>query len=75
MWFFFIFIFYNFLGDLFFYFHWSLLSAILFDVFSSIVMEEQEVVGAARDDVRAVEEIDPACLSYIYCFLKIVVTR
>jgi serine O-acetyltransferase len=40
------------------------------EILLSVFAEDQEVRRAIRDDVRAVRERDPACLSYVHCLLN-----
>ena len=42
----------------------------LFDVFQGVVVEGKEIMMAVMDDLRAVKERDPACVSYVHCFLN-----
>ncbi|KAK1430917.1 hypothetical protein QVD17_14033 [Tagetes erecta] len=48
----------------------SLPSATLYDLFMGVLIEDQEIVKAVKDDLRAVKERDPACISYVHCFLN-----
>lgn len=48
----------------------SLPSFTLFDIFAGVLAEDQEITRAVKDDLRAVKERDPACISYIQCFLN-----
>lgn len=48
----------------------SLPSATLYDLFVGIFREEQEIMSAVKCDLRAVKERDPACISYVHCFLN-----
>ncbi|KAL6538471.1 Short-chain dehydrogenase/reductase sat3 [Orobanche gracilis] len=48
----------------------SLPSGILYDLFLGVLTEDQEIISAVNDDLRAVKERDPACISYIHCFLN-----
>lgn len=48
----------------------SLPSGILYDLFLGLLVEDQEIMGAVQDDLRAVKERDPACISYVQCFLN-----
>jgi len=48
----------------------SLPSGTLFDVFQGVVVEDKEIMMAVMDDLRAVKERDPACVSYVHCFLN-----
>ncbi|KAB1199145.1 Serine acetyltransferase 3, mitochondrial [Morella rubra] len=39
--------------------------------YSSILSQrDQEIMGAVKDDLRAVKQRDPACISYVHCFLN-----
>ncbi|KAI3456829.1 hypothetical protein Pfo_013492 [Paulownia fortunei] len=48
----------------------SLPSGTLYDLFFGVVTEDQEIMRAVADDLRAVKERDPACISYVHCFLN-----
>ncbi|KAI3466435.1 hypothetical protein Pfo_023098 [Paulownia fortunei] len=48
----------------------SLPSGTLYDLFLGILKEDQEIILAVNDDLRAVKERDPACISYVHCFLN-----
>ncbi|KAF9588489.1 hypothetical protein IFM89_011689 [Coptis chinensis] len=48
----------------------SLSSNILLEVFSSVFNEDQEIRRAIRDDIKAVKERDPACISLVHCMLN-----
>lgn len=48
----------------------SLPSGTLFDLFVGVLIDDQEIVRAVKDDLRAVKERDPACISYVHCFLN-----
>ncbi|CAI9088248.1 OLC1v1022528C1 [Oldenlandia corymbosa var. corymbosa] len=48
----------------------SLPSGTLYDVFVGVLAEDPEILGAVQDDLRAVKERDPACISYVHCFLS-----
>ncbi|KAI3755923.1 hypothetical protein L1987_55732 [Smallanthus sonchifolius] len=48
----------------------SLPSATLYDLFMGVLTEDQETVKAVKDDLKAVKERDPACISYVHCFLN-----
>ncbi|KAJ9568185.1 hypothetical protein OSB04_004151 [Centaurea solstitialis] len=47
----------------------TLPSATLHDLFMGVLTEDQEIIKAVKDDLRAVKERDPACFSYVHCFL------
>ncbi|KVH99203.1 Bacterial transferase hexapeptide repeat-containing protein [Cynara cardunculus var. scolymus] len=47
----------------------SLPSGTLHDLFMGVLTEDQEIVKAVKADLRAVKERDPACFSYVHCFL------
>ncbi|XP_040986281.1 serine acetyltransferase 1, chloroplastic-like [Juglans microcarpa x Juglans regia] len=42
----------------------------LYDIFVGVLVGDNEIMGAAKDDLRAVKERDPACISYVHCFLN-----
>lgn len=48
----------------------SLPSTTLYDLFVVILSEDQEIKRAILDDLKAVKERDPACISYVHCFLN-----
>ncbi|XP_062078810.1 serine acetyltransferase 1, chloroplastic-like [Humulus lupulus] len=48
----------------------SLPSNTLFDIFMGVLTEDQDIIKAVQDDLRAVKERDPACISYVHCFLN-----
>ncbi|KAJ9153900.1 hypothetical protein P3X46_027288 [Hevea brasiliensis] len=48
----------------------SLPSSTLFDIFIGALEENQDIIGAVKEDLRAVKERDPACISYVHCFLN-----
>ncbi|KAL3614688.1 Diamine acetyltransferase 1 [Castilleja foliolosa] len=48
----------------------SLSSGTLYDLFMGILAEDQEIMLAVNDDLKAVKERDPACISYVQCFLN-----
>ncbi|KAL7591709.1 hypothetical protein Lser_V15G35615 [Lactuca serriola] len=48
----------------------SLPSGTLYDLFMSVLTDDSEIVTAVKDDLRAVKERDPACISYVQCFLN-----
>lgn len=48
----------------------SLPRGTLFDLFVGVLVGDQEITGAVKDDLRAVKERDPACISYVHCFLN-----
>ncbi|XP_062170634.1 serine acetyltransferase 1, chloroplastic-like [Alnus glutinosa] len=43
---------------------------ILFDLFAGVLGGDQEIMRAVKDDLRAVKERDPACISYLHCLLN-----
>ncbi|KAL9260765.1 Serine acetyltransferase 3, mitochondrial-like protein [Drosera capensis] len=45
-------------------------STTLYDLFLGLLCEDREIVRAVKDDLRAVRERDPACVSYVHCFLN-----
>ncbi|KAG8365140.1 hypothetical protein BUALT_Bualt18G0073400 [Buddleja alternifolia] len=48
----------------------SLPSGTLYDLFSRVLAEDEQIMWAVNDDLRAVKERDPACISYVHCFLN-----
>lgn len=48
----------------------SLPTATLHDLFLGVLMEDEEIIREVNDDLRAVKERDPACISYVHCFLN-----
>ncbi|KAJ9153910.1 hypothetical protein P3X46_027298 [Hevea brasiliensis] len=48
----------------------SLPSSTLFDIFLGVLEESQDIITAVKKDLRAVKERDPACISYMHCFLN-----
>ncbi|GFP83660.1 serine acetyltransferase 1 chloroplastic [Phtheirospermum japonicum] len=48
----------------------SLPSGTLYDLFMGVLTEDQDIIFAVNDDLRAVKERDPACISYVHCFLN-----
>lgn len=48
----------------------SLPLSTLYDLFLGLLVEDQEIMRAVQDDLRAVKERDPACISYVQCFLN-----
>ncbi|KAF5176681.1 Serine acetyltransferase [Thalictrum thalictroides] len=48
----------------------SLSSNTLYEVFLSIINEDYEIKRAIRDDIKAVKERDPACISLVHCMLN-----
>ncbi|KAA8523563.1 hypothetical protein F0562_009986 [Nyssa sinensis] len=48
----------------------TLPSGTLYDLFLGVLAEEQKIMRAVKDDLKAVKERDPACISYVHCFLN-----
>ncbi|KAG4923800.1 hypothetical protein GLYMA_18G080000v4 [Glycine max] len=50
----------------------SLPSSTLFDLFMGVLVDDgdDDIVGAVKDDLIAVKERDPACISYVHCLLN-----
>nr|XP_043606669.1 serine acetyltransferase 1, chloroplastic-like [Erigeron canadensis] len=48
----------------------SLPSGTLHDLFMSVLTSDEKIIKAVKDDLRAVKERDPACVSYVHCFLN-----
>ncbi|KAL1339647.1 hypothetical protein AAHE18_U053700 [Arachis hypogaea] len=49
----------------------SLPSNTLFDLFVGILKSDQEIMDSVKDDLKAVKERDPACISHVHCFLNV----
>ncbi|KAK9269616.1 hypothetical protein L1049_001393 [Liquidambar formosana] len=48
----------------------SLPSSTLYDILMGVLAEDQEIIRAVKEDLKAVKERDPACVSYVHCFLN-----
>ncbi|KAM7495635.1 hypothetical protein LguiB_030244 [Lonicera macranthoides] len=48
----------------------SLPSGTLFDIFVGVLAGDQEIIAAVKEDLRAVKERDPACVSHVHGFLN-----
>jgi serine O-acetyltransferase len=48
----------------------SLPCGTLFDLFVGVLGGDPEIMRAVKDDLRAVKERDPACISYVHCLLN-----
>lgn len=50
----------------------SLPSSTLFDLFLGVLVDDggDDIIGAVKDDLVAVKERDPACISYVHCLLN-----
>ncbi|XP_059624812.1 serine acetyltransferase 1, chloroplastic-like [Cornus florida] len=48
----------------------NLSSETLGEVFLSVLAEDCEIKRAIRDDIKAVKERDPSCISYVHCLLN-----
>jgi len=50
----------------------SLPSSTLFDIFVGVLVDDSgdDIIGAVKDDLFAVKERDPACISYVHCLLN-----
>ena len=48
----------------------SLPSITLLDIFMGVVVEDQGIIKAVKQDLKAAKERDPACISYVHCFLN-----
>ncbi|XP_004506688.1 serine acetyltransferase 1, chloroplastic-like [Cicer arietinum] len=48
----------------------SLSSTTLFDLFMSVLVNDDEILNTVKDDLKAVKERDPACISYVHCLLN-----
>ncbi|XP_055823283.1 serine acetyltransferase 1, chloroplastic-like [Solanum dulcamara] len=42
----------------------------LYDLFVGVLTEETDIIKSVKADLRAVKERDPACISYVHCFLN-----
>ncbi|XP_010462460.1 PREDICTED: serine acetyltransferase 1, chloroplastic-like [Camelina sativa] len=47
----------------------NLQSNTLFELFISVLEESPEIIESTKRDLVAVKERDPACISYVHCFL------
>ncbi|KAL0707983.1 hypothetical protein Bca4012_074409 [Brassica carinata] len=47
----------------------NLPSNTLFDLFNGVLEQHPEIVESVKQDLLAVKERDPACISYVHCFL------
>ncbi|XP_027332013.1 serine acetyltransferase 1, chloroplastic-like [Abrus precatorius] len=48
----------------------SLPSCVLSDLFLKVLEANETLMDATKDDLRAVKERDPACISHVHCFLN-----
>ncbi|XP_039026804.1 serine acetyltransferase 1, chloroplastic-like [Hibiscus syriacus] len=48
----------------------SLPRSTLFDIFMAVLVEDQGIIKAVEEDLKAAKERDPACISYVHCFLN-----
>ncbi|KAF8069769.1 hypothetical protein N665_1136s0004 [Sinapis alba] len=48
----------------------TLPSITLFELFISVLQESPEIIESVKQDLLAAKERDPACLSYVHCFLS-----
>ncbi|XP_059282503.1 serine acetyltransferase 1, chloroplastic [Lycium ferocissimum] len=48
----------------------NLPSSTLYDLFLGVLTEEKEIIKSVKADLKAVKERDPACISYVHCFLN-----
>ncbi|CAN4103937.1 unnamed protein product [Withania somnifera] len=48
----------------------NLRNTTLYDLFIGVLTEDQEIIRCVIADLRAVKERDPACISYVHCFLN-----
>lgn len=39
------------------------------EIFVGVLNEDQEIVEALKEDLKAAKERDPACTTYVHCFL------
>ncbi|KAM0044237.1 putative serine O-acetyltransferase [Helianthus debilis subsp. tardiflorus] len=47
----------------------TLPSATLHELIMGVLTGDQEIIKAVKNDLKAVKERDPACVSYVHCFL------
>ncbi|GJZ23963.1 serine acetyltransferase 1, chloroplastic-like protein [Tanacetum coccineum] len=47
----------------------SLPSVTLHEVIMSVLIEDEDIIKSVKNDLMAVKERDPACFSYVHCFL------
>lgn len=50
--------------------NFTLPSCTLFDIFIGALEGNPDIISAVKEDLRAVKERDPACISYVHCFLN-----
>ncbi|XP_030471291.1 serine acetyltransferase 1, chloroplastic-like [Syzygium oleosum] len=48
----------------------SLPRGTLYELLHGVLAEDREIVKSVKEDLRAVHERDPACVSYVHCFLN-----
>ncbi|KAF6145052.1 hypothetical protein GIB67_013403 [Kingdonia uniflora] len=48
----------------------NLPSNVLFEIFHGVLSEDRDIQRAIRDDLKAVKERDPACISFVHCLLN-----
>ncbi|XP_065862570.1 serine acetyltransferase 1, chloroplastic [Euphorbia lathyris] len=48
----------------------SLPATTLLDIFIGVLDESEDIINYVKEDMRAVKERDPACISYVHCFLN-----
>ncbi|CAK8538914.1 unnamed protein product [Lathyrus sativus] len=48
----------------------SLSSATLYDLFVRVLEHDAEIMDAVKNDMKAVKERDPACITHVHCFLN-----
>ncbi|MED6211849.1 Diamine acetyltransferase 1 [Stylosanthes scabra] len=48
----------------------SLNSTTLFELFMGILESDEEIMASMKEDLRAVKQRDPACISYVHCLLN-----
>ncbi|XVF33885.1 hypothetical protein REPUB_Repub18cG0009900 [Reevesia pubescens] len=48
----------------------TLHSSTLFDIFMGVLVEDEGIIKSVLEDLKAAKERDPACISYVHCFLN-----
>ncbi|PHT44003.1 Serine acetyltransferase 3, mitochondrial [Capsicum baccatum] len=48
----------------------NLTNTTLYDLFIGVLTDDQDLIKSVKADLLAVKERDPACISYVHCFLN-----